>query len=283
MQFVCLWTNDIVAFKCSTAAFLVFVSLVGELASTFYTFDERGNVAQRTDGTGAVLSTDLYDAYGKLLSGGAAGDPWGFEAQSGYYTDSETGLILCTHRYYDPNTGRFLTRDPLGYDGGIDLYGYVGNDPVNFIDPFGYDAWALGLRLALGAEALGGGPEDPAADVVAGVILGVAGGVVLYDHLTHKPQTSEARGSNLPRRKELPARDGDAQPKPRRIFRRCPTRSRAEKQAEESGNGPPEHDKPKINENGEYEPGHYHPTRPDGKGGYVRIPDGVHWQYPPFK
>ena len=183
--------------------------------STFYTFDERGNVAQRTDGTGAVLSTDLYDAYGKLLAGGAAGDPWGFEAQAGYYTDAETGLILCTHRYYDPQTGRFLTRDPIGYAGGIDLYGYVGDDPVNFIDPFGYDAWALGLRLALGAEALGGGPEDPAADVVAGVILGVAGGVVLYDHLTHNAGVSNTSKPYCPNRdlpKKAPGTSDDGKP-----------------------------------------------------------------------
>jgi RHS repeat-associated protein len=112
-------------------------------ASTFYTFDERGNVAQRTDGTGAVLSTDLYDAYGKLLAGGASGTSWGFEAQSGYYTDSETGLVLCTHRYYDPQAGRFLTRDPLGYAGGINLYGYTANDPVNEEDPDGTDKFNI--------------------------------------------------------------------------------------------------------------------------------------------
>ena len=121
--------------------------VISTSASAFYTFDERGNVAQRTDGTGAVLSADLYDAYGKLLAGGAVGDPWGFEAQSGYYTDSETGLILCTHRYYDPSTGRFVTRDPMGYAGGIDLYGYTADDPVNGIDPSGFDPYAQGQKF----------------------------------------------------------------------------------------------------------------------------------------
>ncbi|MEM5768882.1 MAG: RHS repeat-associated core domain-containing protein [Bacillota bacterium] len=58
-------------------------------------------------------------------------------AQWGYYTDTETGLILCTHRYYDPANGRWLTRDPIGYDGGVNLYGYVGGDPVNQVDPEG--------------------------------------------------------------------------------------------------------------------------------------------------
>ena len=40
-------------------------------------------------------------------------------------------------RYYDPSVGRFLTRDPIGYEGGINLYTFCGNNPVNHIDPGG--------------------------------------------------------------------------------------------------------------------------------------------------
>ena len=54
--------------------------------STFYTPDERGNVAQRLDASGAVKSSDLYNAYGKRLSGGVSGDPYGFGGQAGYCT-----------------------------------------------------------------------------------------------------------------------------------------------------------------------------------------------------
>ncbi len=101
--------------------------------TAFYAFDERGNVAQRTDGSGALLSTDLYDAYGTKRAGPA--DVFGFGGQAGYSTDAETGLVLCTNRYYDPQQGRFLTRDPIGYGGGINLYGYTANNPVNWMDP----------------------------------------------------------------------------------------------------------------------------------------------------
>ncbi|MDQ2730454.1 MAG: RHS repeat-associated core domain-containing protein, partial [Armatimonadota bacterium] len=99
--------------------------------STFYTFDAQGSVAQRLDSSGNVQSSDVYEAFGSRLSGSST-DPWGYNAQAGYYTDAETGLILCTHRYYDPTQGR---RDPIGYAGGVNLYGYVGNGPVGGVDP----------------------------------------------------------------------------------------------------------------------------------------------------
>ena len=44
------------------------------------------------------------------------------------------------HCYYDSYTGRFVTRDPIGYKGGINLYGFTGNNPVNRSDPNGTDS-----------------------------------------------------------------------------------------------------------------------------------------------
>lgn len=104
--------------------------------STFYTFDAQGSVAQRLGSGQAVLSSDLYDGYGSVLSGG--GDVFGFGGQWGYYTDAGTGLVLMTHRYYDPQAGRFLTRDRISYNGGVNLYAYTANDPINGIDPTGF-------------------------------------------------------------------------------------------------------------------------------------------------
>ncbi len=117
----------------------------------WYAFDERGNVAQRTGSGGGVASSDLYDGFGNVTRTGGP-DVFGFGGQAGYYTDAETGLILCTHRHYDPQSGRFLTRDPLGYDGGINLYSYTANNPVNWLDPSGHGIMAGlggagGLRL----------------------------------------------------------------------------------------------------------------------------------------
>jgi RHS repeat-associated protein len=59
---------------------------------------------------------------------------------AGQYYDSETGLHYNYFRYYDPKLGRYLRADPIGLDGGTNIYSYVSNDPVNTVDPWGlYD------------------------------------------------------------------------------------------------------------------------------------------------
>lgn len=110
--------------------------------SVFYGFDSEGNVSQRSDSSGSVLSDHLFSAHGSILSG-TLSEPFGYKAQAGYYSDTETGLQLLSHRYYDPNSGRFLTRDPIGFAGGVNLYDYVANNPTNYMDPLGLDKLKL--------------------------------------------------------------------------------------------------------------------------------------------
>jgi RHS repeat-associated protein len=105
---------------------------------TYYQFDATGDVLQRLDEDGDVRSTDRYDAQGNRLNGGETGDPFGYKGLNGYYTDAETGLVLCTYRYYDPSLGRWLTRDPIGYAGGLNVYGYCSNNPISAVDPLGW-------------------------------------------------------------------------------------------------------------------------------------------------
>ena len=105
--------------------------------SAFYACDLSGNVAQRATASGVSLSADQYDAFGARQSTSTSADVFGFAGQWGGYTDAETGLVLMTHRYYDPNAGRFITRDPIGYNGGINLYAYTENNPVVGGDPTG--------------------------------------------------------------------------------------------------------------------------------------------------
>lgn len=64
-------------------------------------------------------------------------DVFGYNAKWGYYLDRETELYVTQHRMYDASTGRFLNRDPIGYAGGVNLYGYCGQGPVGSADPSG--------------------------------------------------------------------------------------------------------------------------------------------------
>ena len=119
------------------------------LGGQYYAFDfdpQGSTVGKQYSGntSGAGFSTSFYEGYGKrgaeYTSGGSSlglHDPWGFGGQYGYYTDA-SGLSCLTHRYYDAGAGKFLSRDPLGYGGGVNLYGFCDDNPVNESDPSGY-------------------------------------------------------------------------------------------------------------------------------------------------
>ncbi len=113
----------------------------GGYGDYFYEFDPQGSAVAQIQGHGAGVDWSLmFDAYGSGASSiTTRGDPASsFGAQWGYHPDSSTGLELLGHRYYDPATGRFINRDPIGYDGGENLYGYANDNPVNYIDPSGF-------------------------------------------------------------------------------------------------------------------------------------------------
>ena len=145
--------------------------------SVLYSFDSEGNVAERTDASANVLSDHLFDAHGVSLNATLT-EPFGYRAQFGYYTDIETGLQLLTNRSYDPVNGRFLTRDPISYTGGINLYSYTRNNAINLIDPSGLDATDV---LQFAATGLGASAAAGAVAEAAPVVIIIAGyGVVLY-------------------------------------------------------------------------------------------------------
>jgi RHS repeat-associated protein len=101
--------------------------------------DERGSVrAVINTTTGAVDQYLRYDEFGVVLEDSNPGfQPFGF---AGGLYDPDTKLVRFGARDYDAQTGRWTTKDPIGFRGGDpDLYAYVAGDPVNLIDPTGSD------------------------------------------------------------------------------------------------------------------------------------------------
>ncbi|WP_258539313.1 RHS repeat-associated core domain-containing protein [Dissulfurirhabdus thermomarina] len=101
----------------------------------FYHLDGLGTPLALTDAEGRQAVRYDYAAFGaRRRHGGRVRQALVFPGQ---YLDEETGLHYNWHRYYDPSTGRYLSPDPIGLAGGLNLYGYVGNNPINYVDPTG--------------------------------------------------------------------------------------------------------------------------------------------------
>jgi RHS repeat-associated protein len=90
------------------------------------------------DQTGAKVARYDYDPYGNLINPPQTPPEFGF---AGMQYHAGSGLYLTLFRVYDPRTGRWLSRDPIEEEGGFNLYGYVGGDPINYIDPLGLWWW----------------------------------------------------------------------------------------------------------------------------------------------
>jgi RHS repeat-associated protein len=149
------------------------------------------------------------DAFGNTLAG--VEEVYSYNAKSGYYYDSETGFYYCLQRYYDPANGRWLTEDPIGYEGGLNLYGYCGNSPVGSVDASGL-AWNWGefgievgistltsgvITCGIYCIAAAGAPIIIPVAIGAGAILLLAEGIELGINIYYRNETRGASWENL--------------------------------------------------------------------------------------
>jgi len=113
------------------------VSLRRAAGPLYYHFDGLGSTTELTDATQAVTDSYRYEAFGNLTAqAGNTRNAYRYVGSLGYYADSDSGLMLLGARYYAPAVGRFVTVDPAKEGG--NWYGYVGSNPVRFVDPTGY-------------------------------------------------------------------------------------------------------------------------------------------------
>ena len=91
-------------------------------------------IALTDEFTGAIVESYAYGPFGASDEVSGAGNPYRF---TGRRLDDETGFYHYRARVYSVALGRFLQPDPAGFADGLNLYAYVANDPMNFIDPMG--------------------------------------------------------------------------------------------------------------------------------------------------
>ena len=114
----------------------------------YYATDANMNVTALLNSTGSCLARWTYDSYDQPTRTYGSSDYSNEILFAGYRYDSETGLYHVRHRAYHPGLGRWLNQDPIGELGGINLYAYVLNDPLNLIDPYGL--WSLSRFIYTG-------------------------------------------------------------------------------------------------------------------------------------
>ncbi|MCF7816573.1 MAG: DUF2380 domain-containing protein [Kiritimatiellales bacterium] len=122
----------------------------------YYHADELGSTLALTDDTGTVTDQFAYMPYGYATHTGSTQTPYQWLGGYGVYYDSATQLHLTLHRAYSFTMKRFISADPLGIDGGVNVYAMANLNPLAFVDPYGLsglESGSSGNWLARGANA----------------------------------------------------------------------------------------------------------------------------------
>jgi RHS repeat-associated protein len=145
----------------------------------YFTRDHLGSIREITDAGGNIVSRYDYDPYGRRTKlSGTINSDFGF---TGHYFDSASGLHLTLYRAYDANFGRWLSRDPIGENGGTSLYVYCKNNTIKYVDPDGQFVWIiagglLGSAINVGVTYFANGGNVTASQIAAAAASGFISG-----------------------------------------------------------------------------------------------------------
>ena len=108
--------------------------------SAFYHADGNGNVTALVNGQQLVVARYTYDPFGNTLSKSGPLAEVNLYRFSSKESHQPSGLVYYLYRFYDPNLQRWINRDPIGENGGVNSYRFVFNAPPNLIDVWGLDS-----------------------------------------------------------------------------------------------------------------------------------------------
>jgi len=150
--------------------------ILDQLGSVRLVVDSLGNVKQRIDYDEFGVATVVTDPCAPFTAC-APWQPFGF---AGGLFDVDTGLVRFGERDYDASVGRWTTKDPIRFGGGMDLYAYSGSDPINRVDSSGDCPWCVSVIVGAGIGAGFGalGAYLSGGDIWAGVAAGALSGGV---------------------------------------------------------------------------------------------------------
>ncbi|EDP59511.1 RHS repeat-associated core domain-containing protein [Vibrio sp. AND4] len=152
--------------------------LVAKTSSDIYTYvyNHLGHVQKVLNASGQVVESYQYTPYGQVEGGDFSQQPFGYSTKR---SDFASGLVYFGYRFYSPYQRRWLNRDPLQEQGGINLYAYVNGDPLGYVDPDGRNPILIGIGVgaingAIGAWVQGGDSDD----ILVGAYTGAFGGLL---------------------------------------------------------------------------------------------------------